>query len=168
MEYEFIVRIQKKEEKRDRSRVWLTVGIICLLVAIVAEFAINNYWSAVLIIPLLFLIAERTKMRGKTFTSETLARVVREGSEIRFDILKTGNVNNTPCDVCYRFEDSAINCVTYRADQNSLHVQARGQKISHVNSTILQTEGALGLELTVAPMDVARIENVMGRQVIYQ
>lgn len=64
MKYNFITRANVEVDSGSHKR-WLTVGIICLLIAMILELMLNQKFAAVFVVPILYLIGLRAHAGGK-------------------------------------------------------------------------------------------------------
>lgn len=66
MKYNFITRASVKSDSNKGHRAWLSVGIICLFIAMAIELIINQKFGLVFIVPIIYLINLRSHTSGKT------------------------------------------------------------------------------------------------------
>ena len=74
--YEFISSIEALVPTVSAGwRIMTTLGIVCLLIALVGELLVNNTFALVFVIPLLYLIHLRRQMRGRKRPVDIRTRV---------------------------------------------------------------------------------------------
>lgn len=66
MKYNFITRASVESDKNKGHRAWLSVGIICLFIAMAIELIINQKFGLIFIVPIIYLINLRSHTSGKT------------------------------------------------------------------------------------------------------
>lgn len=74
--YEFVSSIEALVPTVSAGwRTMTTLGIVCLLIALVGELLVNNTFALVFVIPLLYLIHLRRQMRGRKRPVDIRTRV---------------------------------------------------------------------------------------------
>ncbi len=74
MQYEFVSPVKTNTTKRGKS-IFLTVGIICFVIAFVAELSIGNMIAFVFVVPLLYLLRLRSQVGGRQRVKDTGIRL---------------------------------------------------------------------------------------------
>lgn len=73
--YTFISRTEVSADSNSGSQVLTNIGIVCLLIALMCEFMINNIYALVLVVPLIYLVHLRRQMSGRRHLMDVYTRL---------------------------------------------------------------------------------------------
>ena len=82
MKYNFITRASVESNSNKGHKTWLSVGIICLFIAMVLELIINQKFGLVFIVPIIYLINLRAHTSGKTTVKDVEIEMNFEHNEL--------------------------------------------------------------------------------------
>ena len=143
MNYEFVSRIPiKRNRKYSVKRALLTLGLILFFIALVIEIFLKNYAFLAIIVPMLYLMSLRLKMRGNVSYKEVCVHINSNINHIEITVFNCTYVNGELINKKYVIREDTPAILTFMSAQSKLSLQFEGEEmtVSHDNAVLGKTQ----------------------------
>lgn len=149
--YEFISSIEASVPTVSAGwKAMTTLGIVCLLIALVGELLVNNIFALVFVIPLLYLIYLRQQMRGRKRPVDIRTRVTLSADRIEVTYYGSLITIKGVLTQQYSIPRRGVRKLKQQPEENTLAVVFDGDvHIFDTGGNLLQARRVKGVPLTL-------------------
>ena len=163
-------KIAVQRNKKERSRqVWLTVGIIALIITIICEILLGIYATLALIIPLIYLLNLRNRMGNKTLFKDVAISFKSGIDEKQLEVSNCEYRDKILYSVRFTIKnDNDVN-ITYHMADERVTIYCLAKKDLFLGNTVIPSleEQQCNIELYVKNIDAQKIANEFQTSVNY-
>ena len=145
---QFIGRIKLNAPKTSTKEVFINIGLVSIIVAIVIEIYLGNYVTLALIIPFLYLLSIR-KTAGRGLYKEVLIQLDRNNDDYSMTLPNSVFVRNQLCSCVYSFKQSEFYNITYNQNTGCATIKFLGNKVVYFGDQELKRSLAIEVVLSL-------------------
>lgn len=127
MNYDFISRSEITNYSfSGAKKTWLTIGVLCLFIAMILEFIIGQKFAIIFIVPLIYLLKARSQAGTRKSFGDVSVRMCFNEKDLNIIIHDVIIKKREKYKKQYKFSYTQINTVTFDKKTNILRVSGSG------------------------------------------
>ena len=134
----FLTRIAVEQDKKTKARkIFVDIGIAACLISILCGILTKEFKILTMLVPYIFLVSIRLKMRGKYFYKDVKVEIQREGFNRVVTVYNCINVKKNLYSCRYEFNENSQVNINYDPSDSELVISGFGKKVVYSNIEIL-------------------------------